>query len=395
MKPVTIGFTPRERFSQAAESLQSILENTTVPFELVVVNCGIPDRYWRDMEPLIRGRDDVRVIEVDDYLLPNQSKNLVLREAKGDWVCLIENDNLVPPRWLETLIAACEEFPADVAVPLLMEGRPGEARVHFDDGLGTVETVDTPEGKRRIVRHRHIPKEESPGVGRRREEFMETHCLLFRRSVFDRIGLLDEEINTSEEVELSLALYDADVPAVFEPACTIHYILPTFPLDDEDRDYFLKKWDVDHARRSHARISSRRKLAVFPQTVGFVMDRNMKGAGGFERWRKELLRAVPADASVVVVDFDQWSGTGILDGLDARPFTERDGAYWGPPADDEAAIVEIERQREAGAAYLAVPWQAFWVLEHYAAFEKHLRARYKAVLDEDHLVVFDLHVNEA
>jgi GT2 family glycosyltransferase len=390
MTHVTIGFTPRERFSQAAESLQTILENTRVSFDLVIVNCNIPDRYWREMELLIRGRDNVKVLETDTLLLPNQSKNLVLREARGDWICLIENDNLVPPGWLEMLVAACEEFPADVAVPLLMEGRPGQARVHFDDGLGFVEEVETPDGVQRRVRHRRISKEEGPGSSRRPEEFMETHCLLFRREVFDRIGPFDEEINTSEEVDLSLALYDAKVPVVFEPACTIHYILPTFPLDPEDQEYFLKKWDVEGARRSHERITRQRRLAVFPQTIGFVMERHMKGKGGMVCWRDELLEAIPATADFVLADLGEWSGAGILDGLGARPFTERDGVYWGPPADDAGAIAELERQREAGARYFAVPWHAFWLLEFYPDFVGHLHEHYKQTLDADHLVVFEL-----
>ena len=35
---ITIGFLPRERFVLAAESLTSLYEHTTVPFELVVVD---------------------------------------------------------------------------------------------------------------------------------------------------------------------------------------------------------------------------------------------------------------------------------------------------------------------------------------------------------------------
>lgn len=391
MNPVTIGFAPRERFSLAAESLQSILENTRVPFELVVVNCAIPDRYWRPMQELLRGRRDVKVLEHDRFLLPNQAKNRILSEASGEWLCLIENDNLVPAGWLQTLIRACEEHPADVGIPLIMEGRPGKARVHFDDGLGFVDTVETTAGPKRIVRHRRIPKEQSPGAVRRTEEFMETHCLLFRRPVFDRIGPFDEKINTSEEVDLSLAIREAGLRAVFEPACVIHYVLPSFPLEPEDRDYFALKWDVEQARSSHRHIQQKWDLASFPQTIGFVMERALRGAGGLDPWREELLGAIDGSAPIVLVDDHAWTGTAMTRGLRTLPYTEREGRYWGPPADDEAAVAEVERLREeAGARAIVFGWHTVWYLQHYRGLDRHLRTRYRCALENDHLVAFDL-----
>lgn len=74
----------------------------------------------------------------------------------------------------------------------------------------------------------------------------------------------------------------------------------------------------------------------------------------------------------------------------ATPFLERDGQWGGRPADDAAAIAELERLRAAGARFLAFAWPAFWWLEHYAGFRRHLRGRYRCAVDHDSLVVFDL-----
>ena len=119
MSDITIGFVPRERFSLAAEALQRIFDHTEQPFDMIVVDCNIPPVYRQEMDQVLEGRDNVRIIQRDRYLLPNQSKNLVVAEAKGEWLCMIENDVLVQDGWLSTLIAACEEHPADVAVPLI------------------------------------------------------------------------------------------------------------------------------------------------------------------------------------------------------------------------------------------------------------------------------------
>jgi hypothetical protein len=114
-----------------------------------------------------------------------------------------------------------------------------------------------------------------------------------------------------------------------------------------------------------------------------------------ERWR-ELVAALgeavaataPAGAPFILVD-DNQIGQDFA-GRPAFPFLEREGVYWGPPADDVIAVRELERLRRAGAACIAVTWPAFWWLEHYAGFARHLRERYRCVLENDQLVVFDL-----
>jgi hypothetical protein len=71
------------------------------------------------------------------------------------------------------------------------------------------------------------------------------------------------------------------------------------------------------------------------------------------------------------------------------PFLERAGQYWGPPADDAIAIRELERLRLGGAAFIAFAWPAFWWLDHYLEFQRHLGSFPRVVMN-DRLVVFDL-----
>ena len=42
---ITVGFSPRERFVTAAESLASLYDHTPLPFELLVVDAATPPRY--------------------------------------------------------------------------------------------------------------------------------------------------------------------------------------------------------------------------------------------------------------------------------------------------------------------------------------------------------------
>jgi hypothetical protein len=75
----------------------------------------------------------------------------------------------------------------------------------------------------------------------------------------------------------------------------------------------------------------------------------------------------------------------------AIPFLEQDGQYFGPPADDACAIREVDRWRQSKAVFIAFIWPAFWWLQHYQAFHRHLRANYRRVIENDRMVVFDLH----
>ena len=64
MPTVTIGFFPREQFSLAAESLQRIFDYTHIPFNLIVINCNTPEVYWKQIEQVLAGRSNVKVISL-------------------------------------------------------------------------------------------------------------------------------------------------------------------------------------------------------------------------------------------------------------------------------------------------------------------------------------------
>jgi hypothetical protein len=104
----------------------------------------------------------------------------------------------------------------------------------------------------------------------------------------------------------------------------------------------------------------------------------------------ELTELVPPDGRFVLVDDDQWGmGSGFA-GRRRIPFPELDGQYGGPPADDGTAIAELERLRAEDPRLLVVAWPAFWWLDYYAGFHRHLRSHFTPVLENERMVVFDL-----
>jgi glycosyltransferase involved in cell wall biosynthesis len=109
-----------------------------------------------------------------------------------------------------------------------------------------------------------------------------------------------------------------------------------------------------------------------------------------ERAAAEIVALVPQDASFILADGDGWKTDPLLAGRRRIPFLERDGQYWGNPADDATAIGELERLRGCGAAFIAIAWPVFWWFDYYPGFGRYLRAEFPCALENDRLVVFDL-----
>src|SRR5262245_7856658 len=81
--------------------------------------------------------------------------------------------------------------------------------------------------------------------------------------------------------------------------------------------------------------------------------------------RSELAQLISEGECLILID-ENYLGDELVGNRHTLPFTERDGQYWGPPADDASAIAEFERLRRVGANYVVIAWPAFWWLEHYA-----------------------------
>jgi len=113
----------------------------------------------------------------------------------------------------------------------------------------------------------------------------------------------------------------------------------------------------------------------------------------FHQWNqalKELREAVPKGCTLILVDEEQWSAGPFWEERHVLPFLERDGAFFGLPADDHTAIRELRRMMEKGAGYLVFISSTFWWLDHYRGLAKWLELKARVVLENSRLKVFKL-----
>jgi GT2 family glycosyltransferase len=191
---VTFAVIPRNRFSVARRSLASLLSQTREPFEMIYVDGHSPRRLARFIDREVAGRGH-RVIRSRRYLTPNQARNLALAEVRTEFVVFVDNDVVVRPGWLQTLVRSARETGAWVMGPVILQGEYEDGVIHNAGG----EIAFEGEFGWRIAHQRNVYKFqqiEAPAdpMERRTFDYVEFHCVLVRTDVFDKIGLLDEQL---------------------------------------------------------------------------------------------------------------------------------------------------------------------------------------------------------
>jgi GT2 family glycosyltransferase len=163
-----------------ADCLASLRSQTCPDFEVIVVDNGSTDgssQFVRQAFP------DFRLIQLKENLGFAGGNNAGIREARGEWVALINNDAVAEPTWLECLSRAVkgdERVGLAASRVVLTSGALDSA----GDGM-TIAGVPYKRG------HGNTPD----GIFLQPSEvFGASGCgVLLRRSMLDRIGLLDED----------------------------------------------------------------------------------------------------------------------------------------------------------------------------------------------------------
>jgi len=148
-------------------------------------------------------------------------------------------------------------------------------------------------------------------------------------------------------------------------------------------DASFRRWLAD--RLIHL---SMRRSALTHELVP-ELNLNLSREERYEIASNEIGTFIEPGQTFILVDENEWGGE-IAPDRRVIPFLERDGCYWGVPADDRTAIKELERLRGTGAGFVVFGWPAFWWLGYYSGLREHLRSSYSCVLSNSRLVVYDL-----
>lgn len=294
---ITIIVTQRERTSAMREALEAIYADTSVPFDLVYV-VGQPPAGHRRWLAAQAEKRSFKLIEAGRPLTPAEARNVGLAAATTEFVTYIENDVLPKAGWLDALLACADETGGDIVVPLTCEGRPIHTIIHHvgpaDELVPGADGIEA--GQRDFHETLYLQgqtrEQAATHLVRRRTRTCEFHCLMVRRSAFERIGPFDPVIVSKEHLDFSWRAARAGLKIWVEPKAVVTFLVPSNndPVRLSDLSYFLLRWSPAWQRRSHDLLKQRWGF----QETGFISSRRQMAD-----WRivdhvvKPILEKVP------------------------------------------------------------------------------------------------------
>ena len=259
---VTIIFVPREVFSTTRTCLERLLECTDGPYELIVVDGNSPAgvQEYLDAAALKHG---FTLIRTDEWVTPNQARNIGLRHVYTPYLVFVDNDILLSDGWLEPLLECAKQTGAWAVLPLCFEHLPELSRLHMAGGLAQIGQEK--DGSRYYLERHHLAHEllsevEHP-LERHETGLLEFHTVLLSMDLFDRLGPLDEGLmNQAEHADLSLLIKQEGHKIVLEPASRMTYVPPR-KLESADRNFFELRWSEAWVEETEKRFVEKWNLS--------------------------------------------------------------------------------------------------------------------------------------
>lgn len=211
------------------DCVEAITRTTTVPYRLILID-NASDRPTRDyLETLAAARPaDVTLIRNGENTGFIVAANQGLRASTAPYICILNNDTIPGPGWLERMIAF--------------------ARDHRDVGL--INPQCDGHGDRPIDEHARLLAAEQG----RYMEMNQCHgfCMLFTRELFEKVGYLDEAygIGGYDDTDYSMRAHVAGYRCVaIRDAYVYHRLHGSFDRSGDrenwvrrNREIYYRKW---------------------------------------------------------------------------------------------------------------------------------------------------------
>ncbi|UXN69089.1 glycosyltransferase [Devosia neptuniae] len=103
-----------------ARALESVLAQTMGNLEIIVSDDASPDDSVSVVTSIMARDERVRLLASPQNGGPARTRNLALARARGQWIAIIDSDDIVHPERLERLLAAAAHFKADIVADDLL-----------------------------------------------------------------------------------------------------------------------------------------------------------------------------------------------------------------------------------------------------------------------------------
>ncbi|NOY77249.1 MAG: glycosyltransferase [Calditrichaeota bacterium] len=180
-------------------TLKSIYENTTIPYEIIIVD----NASKKDVQDVIEELDiqlPVSVIRNSENLGFSKACNQGIRQAKGDYIVLLNPDTAVTSDWLSRML---RHFSPDTGAvgPISNYAAGLQNYIHYVDPKWQ---GDFPlEKLAELIARQNVRKSVET-------KLLIGFCMMIRREAIEKVGLLDEELFLgNDDLDYSLRLREA------------------------------------------------------------------------------------------------------------------------------------------------------------------------------------------
>jgi O-antigen biosynthesis protein len=191
-------------------ALRALVDHTPAVYELIVVDNGSTDGTRDFLRDSIEG---AQIVESPRNLGFGIGSNLAALCARGEFLCFLNSDAIVPGGWLDPLLERFDDERVGAVVPLYV----------FPDGtMQEAGSVVEADGRVIALGVRGDPEDPAWRFGRT-ITYGSAACMLMRRSVFQALGGFDPVYGTAyyEDVDLAFRLATIGLRVVFEPAVRV------------------------------------------------------------------------------------------------------------------------------------------------------------------------------
>ncbi len=230
--------TPR----MTAACLRSVVRNSSVPYELIVIN----NSRARAIRRCLREFPSARVIQNPENFGFSRAANQGIVAARGQYLCLLNTDTLVPPQWLERLLEALRKPGVAAVGPASDElyklrgrsqGKPWPLPFLPDDEAKTALADKLLRQRNRRKKQEVVP-------------FLHGFCLLLSRVAMAATGPFDEGYFFGlEDIDYCLQLRIRGYQLLRVHSLFVHHRQGASSKPERRRqlvewaeDHFLKKW---------------------------------------------------------------------------------------------------------------------------------------------------------
>lgn len=380
MKAASIIITSYNYGRFLRETIDSALAQSTDDVDIVVVDDGSKD----NSPEVIRSYGDRIVSIMKENGGQASAFNAGLSAARGDVICFLDSDDLL----LSDALAR--------AVPQFKD--PGVVKVNWPCWIIDAEGRNT--GATLPEKRDRVPEGDLKEIVIRDGPFYDWHVTpptsgnAWSRNFVEKVFPMPENRYRvcADEYLLTLAPIYGKIAKISEPLSCYRSHGQNHgwqhPFTDGKIDDDLQRFE-ESARilREHlAKLGINADEECWKKTnFNYVWMSRLKLA------KQDLMRLTPAGSTIILVDEYDWGDT-VLSGRSFASPIASNGQYLSHPSSSTDAIERIESLHNKGAEAIAFWWTAFWWFDKYAGLHSYLQSHYRCLLDDQHLVVFDLPV---